>query len=152
MELIISSDQGNQRLKLLLNTHFASHDFRSLCCFGQAGAEVSLGLFNSLCILPLTDWVLHLDHSSSIISPSLSASPFSDAQKTEYVSENITILFTNILRNHAKSDFILELITLALLGPLPYLVLRRTLAVVTSLCHHFLNCDGASPCPSTVLF
>ena len=31
LELIIRSEQGNQRLKFLLNTHFASRDFRSFC-------------------------------------------------------------------------------------------------------------------------
>ena len=107
LDLIIRSDDGNQRLKFLLNTHFVSQDFRSTLCFGQAGAEVSLDDFNSLCILPSTDWALRLiDHTSSRISASLSASPFSDEEKIEYVSANIKILFANILKNHPESEFI----------------------------------------------
>ena len=107
LDIIIRSDHGNQRLKILLNTHFGSQDFRSTLCFGQAGAEVSLDDFNSMCILPSTDWSLRLtDPTSSSISASVSASPFPEEDKIEYVSSNIKILFSNILKNHPDAEFI----------------------------------------------
>ena len=52
------------RLHQLLNTHFqedaAGMNFRSLCCFGRVGENVSLDLFNRLCILPKTEWGIQL--------------------------------------------------------------------------------------------
>ena len=107
LDIMIHSDHSNQRLEILLNTHFGSQDFRSTLCFGQAGAEVSLDDFNSMCILPSTDWSLRLtDPTSSSISTSLSVSPFPEEDKIEYVSSNIKLLFSNILKDHPEAEFI----------------------------------------------
>ena len=57
------------RLNQLLTAHFGDDEngmkFRSLCCFGRAGVDVSLAVFNQLCILPQTKWVIKLSNSGS---------------------------------------------------------------------------------------
>ncbi len=53
------NEPGANRLNYLLTNYFSSNDFRSLCCFGHKGDDVSLKLFNSSGILPSTDWAVH---------------------------------------------------------------------------------------------
>lgn len=110
LELTRQSEPRTARLNFLLANHFASNDFRSYCCFGHAGDDVSLEVFNSLCILPNTDWVVHLDSSSSTIQPAWADSPCPVSEKFAVVSSNISILFWNVLKTHPESELITSLI------------------------------------------
>jgi hypothetical protein len=58
----VSTDRA--RLDQLLETHSGDDEtgrkFRSFCCFGRVGVDVSLDVFNQLCILPQTKWGIKL--------------------------------------------------------------------------------------------
>jgi hypothetical protein len=97
------SEPGTTRLNYLLANHFASNDFRSFCCFGHKGDDVSLELFNSLCILPSTDWAVHLVPVSSTIQLAWAESSDIVVEKITAVSQNIFTLLQNILKSHPKS-------------------------------------------------
>ena len=62
------------RLNQLLTAHFCYDEnrmnFRSLCCFGRAGINVSLDFFNQLCILPKTKWGIKLSNPGSSVAVS----------------------------------------------------------------------------------
>ena len=112
------------RLNFLLANHFVSNNFRSFCCFGHDGDEVSLELFNSLCILPSTDWNtrVDLDPNSSTIQPSLVESSFSAAnyrlgQKYDLAAQNILTLLTKILETHPDGEYILGFVSRSLAPP-----------------------------------
>ena len=102
----------SERLKYILANHFGNNDFRSFCCFGHQGDPVPLELFNSLCILPSTEWNLHLVASSpDSITPSWddTSSVAVDVRrrnKFSLLSENITTLLSNILKSHPDEAFI----------------------------------------------
>lgn len=102
------------RLNQLLESHFLSDEFRSICCFGRKGHNISLALFNSLCILPSTDWgvTLHVQESPSSIMR-LQATPLSQherlihkQQKLLHCAQIITTLMGNILLVHPDQEFI----------------------------------------------
>jgi hypothetical protein len=68
----VSTDRD--RLDQLLETHYRNDEtgrkFRSLCCFGRVGVDVSLDVFNQLCILPKTKWGIKLSTKGASVSPS----------------------------------------------------------------------------------
>jgi hypothetical protein len=107
---------SHQRLNLLLANHFVSNNFRSVCCFGHSKNQVSLEQFNSLCLLPSTNWTTRLDFledSTTTILPSpvdstFSASNYLLEQKYTLLGENVVILLLNILESHPEREFILE--------------------------------------------
>ncbi len=109
LEVTKQSVPNLDRLNLLLSKHFANNEFRSHCCFGHSNADVSLELFNSLCVLPSTDWTVHLvasDHSP-ILQPShadVSSAQLAYDQKFKLISTNISTLLVNIANLHPLKD------------------------------------------------
>ena len=101
-----NAEPANTRLEHLLANHFSRNDFRSLCCFGHKGGVVSVELFNSLCILPSTDWAIHLVGGSASIQPAFTAMSVAVLEQIKLLTENVIILFGDILESHPQSDLI----------------------------------------------
>jgi hypothetical protein len=108
LRVMRQAEPGKTRLNFLLAEHFASNDFRSFCCFGHEGDQVSLEQFKSLCIRPSTEWNVHLvDSSSSVIEPAFEdASAFQLEQKLKLVSDNVSTLLGHILLTHPHAELI----------------------------------------------
>jgi hypothetical protein len=95
-----------------LGNHFSSNEFRSFCCFGHKGENVSLELFNCLCILPSTQWYVGLNSDSlGVIQASALdslASQEGQINKLLLATKNITTLLMNVLKFHPESEYILS--------------------------------------------
>jgi hypothetical protein len=130
LEVVKRSAPPTAHLQTLLGNHFTSNDFRSFCCFGRSGEDVSLELFNCLCILPSTKWnvCLNSDTLGGIEASPMDSSAALDGRLNKLVitTKNVTTLLMNVLKFHPDSEFILSLIpwdnlipptwTLAILG------------------------------------
>jgi hypothetical protein len=105
------SNPQKVRLNNLLTEHFGSRDFRSLCCYGHTGEEVTLDEFNILCILPSTNWNVRLgsDPNSDVLKASTVGSSKAEKDRLDLSSlagKNIALLVKNILKTHPDSEFI----------------------------------------------
>jgi hypothetical protein len=105
------------RLEFLLSHHFQDNpkglSFRSLCCFGRTGVDVSLDMFNQLCILPKTDWQVRLslgnDSNVKHVEPTLVDRDTREIyllDLTALASKNIRAILNDILQNHPSSSTI----------------------------------------------
>ena len=116
LKLTKLSETHSDRLNILLSKHFANNQFRSLCCFGNSAGEVPLELFKTLCVLPSTDWNVHLavsEHSSTIWATwadSSAATPDFE-MKYNYIATNIATLLVNLSNSHPQKELICSCIT-----------------------------------------
>ena len=88
-------------------------NFRSLCCFGRAGVDVSLEVFNQLCFLPKTKWGIKLSNSGS----SVAASTLNTEETTAFTSNFAATVFGimhEVLRDvtaaHPKKETMLKFV------------------------------------------
>jgi hypothetical protein len=145
-------------LQKLLGNHFASNDFCSFCYFGRNGEDVSLELFNSLCILPSTKWNVSLnsDALGGIQASTMDSLVAQDHQlnKLLLATKNFTTLLMNVLKFHPESQFIFSYIPRDHLipppGPLPFWAFRELPQFLCS--PHSQSFAGKSPYPLMLVF
>jgi hypothetical protein len=138
LQALWESSFDQERLNGLLSKHFQENalgkDFRSICCYGRKGLDVSLDIFNQLCILPKTQWKVRLSKnaaasqeiSHSILNPADSLRFIVDSFST--ASKNDGCILLDVLHCYppSQAEFLLSLIpaasgipttwTLAILG------------------------------------
>jgi hypothetical protein len=105
------------RLDSLLNSHFQEDakgmDFRSLCCYGRAGENVPLPLFNQLCILPNTGWAFQLLSDGATIAPSALREEQTFAYLSDFavtVAGILHVILRGVVDAHPKRQLILNFI------------------------------------------
>lgn len=109
----VSHDRG--RLNHLLTSHFSNDEngknFRSLCCFGRPGVDVSLEVFNRLCILPKTKWGIQLSNSGVSVAVSTLKKAETTAYTTNFadtVSAIMHDVYKDVIMAHPKKVTILK--------------------------------------------
>ena len=105
---------NRDRLDQLLETHFQDDEngrkFRSLCCFGRVGVDVSLDVFNQLCILPQTEWGIKLSTKGASVSPSSLNTEETMAFTSNFANTVSSILhevFKEVVSVHSQKEKIL---------------------------------------------
>jgi hypothetical protein len=112
------SSSDRSKLDVLLGTYFQDdakgNEFRSQCCFGRPGEEVSLDQFNQLCILPITQWRIRLATNGSLTTV---VSPFIlEPREREHftanfattAARNISAILHDIVKEHPDGKSILS--------------------------------------------
>ncbi len=109
----------SSRLDDILSQHLSGNaglnNFLSTCCYGRTGVSVSLHDFNSICILPRTDWRCRLvlkDPSCPellSVSPSLLEKEDRDqhiVQKFTYTKNTLLLVLQDVIHVHPRKTFI----------------------------------------------
>ena len=144
LSLYRSSQDVLDRLQTLITDHFQDDDFRSYCCYGVAGRQVPLQLFNELCILPATEYNVQLSEDGP--SGALAPSKLLPDEKEKYLDDfastackNILSIFTEIVNFHPRKVEILGYI------PEEGLPLTWSLQILGSILGSIGNMNLASP-------
>ena len=109
----------SSRLDDILSQHLSGNaglnNFLSTCCYGRTGVSVSLHDFNSICILPRTDWRCRLvlkDPSCPdllSVSPSLLEKEERDqhiVQKFTCTKNTLLLVLQDVIHVHPRKTFI----------------------------------------------
>jgi hypothetical protein len=111
----VTASQDTHLLHYLIEKHFQDIDhgneFRSLCCFGSKRVAIYVELFNSLCILPATNWdvCLSANRSTAAIEACLMDISFQENVLLDFFStarNNIVTIVDALLRTHLQGDLI----------------------------------------------